>query len=150
MKYLFSIIIFLMYSGAINAQDSTDDNKNAILNERMKSNLALKSHRIDSVLMYLTDDINISASNGKVFTGKTAFREALLTVFGEYPDLYFVRNADEVLLNEEETIAWEKGTWIALRPDTDDWNNCGGKYAASWIKTGGIWKIKSELFVRLD
>ena len=149
MKYLFSIFIFLFISRPISAQDSLVLNKNEILIIRSQSNLAIKNHQIENVLTYLTEDINIAASNGEIFSGKIAFKGALSNVFSRNPDLYFVRKPDEVLINTENNIAWEKGTWVALRPQTENWNNYGGNYSAYWVKIDGTWKIKSELFVRL-
>jgi ketosteroid isomerase-like protein len=150
MKYLFTILILLIGPNTIKAQDSVKVNKNKILKLRSESNLAIKNHQIDIVLEYLTEEINIAASNGKIFSGKIAFKDALNNIFSENPDLYFVRNSEEVLLNKDNNIAWEKGTWTALRPKTDNWNNYGGNYSAYWVKINGIWKIRAELFVRIN
>lgn len=149
MKYLSTIFILLITSIFVIAQANVNGDKTQILEVRKKSNLAIKNHQVDVVLEYLTEDIHIAASNGEVFSGKAAFKDALSQVFNENPDLYFVRNAEEVLLNTENNIAWEKGTWVTLRPQTDNWNKYGGNYSAYWVKINGIWKIKSELFVRL-
>ncbi|MBL7870429.1 MAG: nuclear transport factor 2 family protein [Cyclobacteriaceae bacterium] len=149
MKYLFIAFILINTSITVRAQNGLEADKNEILKVRKESNLALKNHQIEKILSFLTEDINIAASNGKIFSGKIAFKDALTTIFSNSPDLYFVRNSEEVLLNSENNIAWEKGTWIALRPKTDNWNNYGGNYSAYWVKTDGIWKIKSELFVKL-
>tara|TARA_R110002049_G_C9110975_1_gene557726 strand:- start:1180 stop:1638 length:459 start_codon:yes stop_codon:yes gene_type:complete len=131
------------------AQDSIDVNRNKILKLRSGSNLAIKNQQIENILEYLTEDINIVASNGEIFSGKIAFKNALTNVFNRNPDLYFVRNPEEVLINTKDNIAWKKGTWTALGPETDSWKNYGGNYSAYWVKIDGTWKIKSELFVRL-
>lgn len=149
MKYLFAILIFITTPNTIKAQDSIDINRNNILKIRLESNSAIKNHQVEAVLEYLTDDINIAASNGKIFSGKMAFKNALNSIFSRNPDLYFVRNSEEVILNTEENIAWEKGTWSALRPKTDNWKNYGGNYSAYWVKINEIWKIKAELFVKI-
>lgn len=150
MKYILSILVLISISASLQGQDSVGVDKNLILELRLKSNLALKNHQIENVLAYLTEDINIAASNGKIFSGKDDFRTALADIFTAYPDLYFVRNSEEVILNTENNVAWEKGYWVALRPETIDWKTYGGKYSAYWVKKDGIWKIKSELFARLD
>lgn len=148
-KYLFTILILLIMCNTIKAQDSIDVSRSEILKLRLDSNLAIKNHQIDTVLEYLTDGINIAASNGEIFSGKIAFKNALNNIFSRNPDLYFVRNSEEIILNTEENIAWEKGTWSALRPKTDNWKNYGGNYSAYWVKMNGIWKIKAELFVKI-
>ncbi len=150
MKYLFTILILLIGPNTLKAQDSVKVNRNKILKLRSESNLAIKNHQIDIVLEYLTEEINIAASNGEIFSGKIAFKDALNNIFSKNPDLYFVRNSEEVLLNKDNNIAWEKGTWTALRPKTDNWNNYGGNYSAYWVKINGIWKIRAELFVRIN
>lgn len=125
------------------AQDSLGVDKRVILELRLKSNQAIKSHQLENVLEYLTEDVNIAASNGKIFSGKENFRAEITNLFNTYPDLYFVRNSDEVYLNNENNVAWEKGTWITLRPQTTNWNTYGGKYSAYWVKRDGTWKIKA-------
>ena len=148
MRYLFITFILTIISVGVNAQ-SLDADKSEILNVRKESNLAFKNHQIEKILSFLTEDLSIAASNGKIISGKTNFKEDLTALFIGNPDLYFVRNSEEVLLNAEKNIAWEKGTWVALRPNTDNWKNYGGSYSAYWAKADGIWKIKSELFVML-
>ena len=150
MRYILVAVIFSFFTASLEAQESVISDKNLIHDIRSKSNLALKSHHIDTVISLLTDDINIAASNGKIFSGKEEFGRALRDVFNTNPDLYYVRSSEEVLLNKDNSIAWEKGNWVALRPESKDWDSYGGLYSAYWIKKDGTWKIKSELFVRLN
>jgi hypothetical protein len=147
-KYLFILFILISTSIALSAQ-SLDADKNEILKVRKESNLSFKNHQVEKILSFLTEDINIAASNGDIISGKIKFKDDLTTLFSSKPDLYFVRTSEEVLLNTEKNIGWEKGTWVALRPNTDNWKNYGGSYSAYWVKVNGIWKIKSELFVKL-
>ncbi len=149
MKYQVATFLVFVTSVAAIAQDVKEVNKEEILKVRAASNLAIKNHQIDVAVSYLTEDSNIAASNGAIFSGRNAFKEALTNIFELNPDLYFVRNADEVLINTANTVAWEKGVWLAERPQTVGWKNYGGNYSAYWVKEDGVWKIKSELFVRL-
>jgi hypothetical protein len=107
MKYLFIAFILTIISVGVSAQ-SLDADKNEILNVRKESNLAFKNHQIEKILSFLTEDLNIAASNGKIISGKTNFKEDLTALFIGNPDLYFVRNSEEVLLNVEKNIAWER------------------------------------------
>jgi ketosteroid isomerase-like protein len=149
MKYLIALFILNSFPMCSNAQSNSDVDKQEILKVRDKSNLAFKNHQIDNILSFLTEDINIAASNGKIISGKNVFKDDLTSLFSSNPDQYFVRSPEELLLNTEKNIAWEKGTWVSLRPNTSGWKNYGGSYSAYWVKINGTWKIKSELFVKL-
>lgn len=148
-KHLIAILILNSIPFCSSAQNNSDVDKHEILKVRSESNLAFKNHQIEKILSFLTEDINIAASNGKIISCKNVFKDDLTSLFSSNPDQYFVRSSEEVLLNTEKSIAWEKGAWVSLRPNTANWKNYGGSYSAYWVKINGTWKIKSELFVKL-
>jgi hypothetical protein len=149
MKQLLFILFLVISIVNLDAQDLNLSNEGLIRDVRTQSNLAFKKHKLEDIIKNLTEDINISASNGEIISGKTTFANILNEAFKNSPDLYFVRNTSKVVINTMKDGAWEEGTWIALRHETSDWQSYGGNYSASWVKVDGVWKIKSELFVKL-
>ena len=108
MKHLIVILLFSNIPLCSSAQNNSDVDKQEILNVRNESNLAFKNHQIDKILSFLTEDINIAASNGKIISGKDVFKDDLTALFSSNPDQYFVRSSEEVLLNTDKNVAWEK------------------------------------------
>ncbi|MEP5611992.1 MAG: nuclear transport factor 2 family protein [Cyclobacteriaceae bacterium] len=134
---------------SIRAQDGISSAEELILELRKESNLAIKNHQVADILKFLTDDVNITASNQQVFPSKQEYQNAWINAFSNYPDLYFVRKTKEIQLHNDGESAWEQGTWKALGPTDLDWKSYGGNYSALWVKVAGDWKIKSQLFVKL-
>lgn len=149
MKYSFLSILLLLSTGFLMAQRSSKVDKQAILETRKLSNRALKAHDLQTFLSFFADDLSITSGNGSVVRGKDSLENYLSRVFAEDEDLYFVRTAQRVSVSDTGDRAWEEGKWVGLRPETPDWRNIGGQYAAMWVKQEGIWRIKSELFVTL-
>ena len=116
---------------------------------RELSNTAFREHRVADIAACMTDDMVITTGEGNVIHGKDSLQNYVKPLFERYKDLYFVRDAGIIKINESGDRAWESGTWKGLRPETPDWTTTGGQYAAMWMKKNGVWKIRSELFVRL-
>jgi hypothetical protein len=119
-----------------------------ILTTRQISNDALKAHDIDRELSLMTDSVQITISNGTLIKGKALLKEYITSV----PDagMYWVRTPDEIEVNAVQGLAWESGTWKGFRPEETPEAIAGGKYAAQWTRKDGMWKINSELFVKLN
>lgn len=126
-----------------------EKNEQAISQLRKQSNLALAAHNITDFITSFTDDIAITTGNGTVIHGKDSLTNYLSIAFKKNPGLYFVRETTAIKINKTGDRAWETGLWKGLDPKTPDWNTIGGNYSAMWVKTAGIWRIRSELFVRL-
>jgi hypothetical protein len=59
------------------------------------------------------------------------------------------RDPAEIQVSSDYLIAWEQGTWtgtVAARGAP----LIRGRYSAQWVKVGGQWLIRSELFVALE
>jgi ketosteroid isomerase-like protein len=149
MKSIFLAILFVFSTLSLMAQRTSKSDKQTIQETRKLSNRALKAHNLADFLSYFTNDLSITSGNGSVVLGKDSLEKYLSRVFEEDKDLYFVRTAQRVSVSATGDRAWEEGKWVGLRPDTPGWQNIGGQYAAMWVKEGGVWKIKSELFVTL-
>lgn len=147
-KILFTFLLLLPIIQLM-AQRTSKAEKQTILETRKLSNRALKAHNLPDFLSFFSSDLSITSGNGSVVMGKDSLESYLSRVFEEDKDLYFVRTAQRVNVSTSGDLAWEEGKWVGLRPDTPDWENMGGQYAAMWVKEDGAWRIKSELFVTL-
>jgi len=149
MKITVIAILLSLSTLTLMAQRTSKSDKHAILETRKSSNRAMKAHQLADFLSYFSEDLSITSGNGSVVRGKDSLENYLSRVFEEDKDLYFVRTAQRVNVSASGDRAWEEGKWVGLRPETANWQNIGGQYAAMWVKEQGVWKIKSELFVTL-
>jgi ketosteroid isomerase-like protein len=123
-------------------------NKEQILEIRNASNLALKSYDKEKELSCLTDDVLITTGNGVLLSGKTAIEQHILD--GGESKMYWIRRANEIVVNEKRGLAWESGIWNGYDPEKGDNSIVSGNYSVMWTKELGKWKIKSELLVTLN
>lgn len=141
---LFSVLCILTFTSNLFSQSD----KEQILEIRNASNLALKLYDNTQVLTYLTNDVFTTTGNGTLLSGKEALKQYILD--GGDSKMYWVRKTKEIIVNEQNGLAWENGIWNGFDPEKDDNSIVQGNYSAMWTKESGEWKIKSQLFVALD
>lgn len=137
-------VIVLLPTTPSQAQNDKDE----ILHLRNAYNAALKNYDIELSLSFMTDGILSTISSGTLIQGKTNLREYIRSRSGA--KMYWVRTPKEIDVNAETGLAWETGTWKGYTPESGDRSVTGGKYSAQWIKVNGVWKVNSELFVKLE
>lgn len=141
-----SLVLLIFFIGISNVFSQTD--KEQILMQRNASNNALKALDNELVYSFLTDDCLITTGSGVLFRNK----EELKTYFNKFPKstMYWIRTPDNIEVNSDTNLAWERGTWKGYDPQKSNEAIVGGKYAAMWTKASGVWLIKSQLFVSLN
>lgn len=117
-----------------------------IKNQREASNKALRNFDEELNSTFLTDDILISTGAGTLISGKENLKSYIKNVTGHR--MYWVRTPNEIIVNPETKLAWEKGTWKGFIEGSME-AVVGGNYAAQWTKKSGKWLIQSQLFVTL-
>lgn len=117
-----------------------------IKKQREASNQALRNFDEELNSTFLTDEILISTGAGTLISGKEQLIAYIKNAIG--PRMYWIRTPDEIIVNPETKLAWEKGTWKGFIEGSEE-ADVGGNYAAQWTKKSGIWLIQSQLFVTL-
>ena len=149
MKYYTSLCLLIIASlTTITLSAQTQSDKDEILRLRNAYNAALKNFDDDLSFTFLTDDVQSTISNGTLLQGKENLREYLRKLSG--PKMYWVRTPNEIDVNRELGLAWEAGIWKGYTVESGKNSVSGGKYSAMWIKVNNSWKIKSQLFVKLE
>lgn len=115
---------------------------------RLASNAALKAYDHEMELSFLTDDCLLTTGAGTLLVGKAALRNYIEV--SAPSKMYWVRSPLEIVVNAQNSLAWERGSWKGYDPEQGEHQVVGGNYAAQWTKADGIWKIHSELFVTLE
>lgn len=137
--------IGLLATNALPAHAQND--RDEILKLRNESNAVLKNYDLNSYLSFLTEDVHYTISTGTLINGKDNLREYLTQRTGA--KMYWLRTPTEVDVNTQQGLAWETGTWKGFT-ELQEKSVTGGKYSTLWIKINGSWKIKSQLFVKLE
>jgi len=143
-KKIFTLIFLLTISLGITLAQEVE--VQIIKKQREASNLALRNFDEELNSTFLTDDILITTGAGTLISGKSQLKAYIQNASG--PKMYWVRTPDEIIVNTETKLAWEKGTWKGFIESSEE-AVVGGNYAAQWTKKSETWLIQSQLFVTI-
>lgn len=149
MDKLISFMILIFYISNGSAQTNKDKDIEQIKATRKASNEAIQKHDLAGIAKPMIEDIVSISGNGRIYVGKDSTISLLKQRFTAMPDLVFIRTPFVIRISNNDTLAWEKGTWKGFRTDRKARSSSGGNYAAMWCKRDGIWKTRSEMFVAL-
>ncbi|HUZ59562.1 MAG TPA: hypothetical protein VMU83_12345 [Hanamia sp.] len=143
MKLLFIFLFMVFFHFAI-AQNMHSNDIATIKSCRVASNNAIARHDVDGIAKYWLHDFVQIIGRGVYQTGKDSIVASWKTLFKSNPQIGYVRNPNEIVVSDNDTLAWENGKWIGIHSYSK-----GGNYAAMWIRRNGTWMLKAELFVSL-
>ena len=112
---------------------------------RAETNEAIARYDVEKLAIYWCDDVVLVRGNSLSYTGKNIITDLWQQSFRENPQVIYVRTPTEIIIGNNNMLAWETGTWKAINA----YNNGGGNYSAMWKKLNNDWKIQAELFVSL-
>lgn len=138
-------LVMALSSAAARSQDSPE----TIRVMRMQSNEAIARHDVGTFQSFLDDDYVITISTGTIQRSRDEHVSSFAAHFAQYPDVVYVRTPTDIVFSEAYPLAIEHGTWVGSRTTKNGKLENGGQYTAAWRKTGGAWRIYSELFVGL-
>jgi len=144
MKILFFAVLFFSFRQIAPAQKNKQNDESAIRSARESSNMLIAKHDVDGFAKYWLPDFIIVRGNSMITTGKEANIISWKELFKTNPDVFYIRNPSEIIISDNDSLAWEKGTWIGIKSYSK-----GGSYSAMWKKKNGDWKLQAELFVSL-
>ncbi len=107
-------------------------------------NQAIERHDLDAMTQFWREDITLVRGNATQTQGKDAVTAAWKKLFDENKEVNYVRTPSSIIISNNDTLAWETGTWKAFHSYSK-----GGNYSAMWRKTDKVWKLQAELFVSL-
>lgn len=121
----------------------------AVIRETRKaSNTAIQRRDSKAFATSLGEDLIVVRSDGELIPSRTAYIDGFVARFADPKAVLFERITDKVEVSTALPLAAEHGHWRAFNPDGS--RAYGGTYMAMWRKTADGWKIRSELYVRLD
>ncbi len=138
------ILLFALSCQLLFAQNHNDDIA-VIKSYRVASNDAIAKHDVDGISKFWTDDFVQVIGRGTYQTGKQNIAASWKELFNSNQQIAYIRTPKEIIISDNDTMAWETGKWIGIHSYSN-----GGNYSAMWIKRNDIWMLKAELFVSLE
>lgn len=106
---LILIITLLLPFHLLTAQDKKQDDISIIKSLRTASNVAIAKHDVDGIAKYWLDDFVQIRGNASSLTGKDTIAASWKEMFKTKPDVGYVRNTTEIIINANGIMAWETG-----------------------------------------
>ncbi len=153
-----SLMLALLSSVApvVNGQTSQANDEPAIRFARVTQTKALAANDLDRVVSFWTPDITIRRALGQPLSGVAEARKVLepavpsgIAATPATPAIIYQREAVSVAVSSNWPLAYEEGRWSGHSGSVDTPAIIGGRYSAQWVKRGGKWLIRSEVFVAL-
>ena len=140
---LLCCFLFLILQSSF-AQTNKNKDVEIIKSLRIASNDALAKHDIEAMSKYWLDDLVLIRGNSSHLSGKDTIVAVWRKLFHDSPKIVYIRTPNQITISNNDTLAWESGTWKAFVSYSN-----GGNYSAMWKKSNNSWKILAELFVSL-
>ena len=122
----------------------------AIRDARIAQNRAIVEGDLDRVASFWTEDVTVRRGLGAPVSGRAASRQAFEPTGPAGSRLIYQRRTRGIEVSSHWPLAFETGTWEGHLGTVSGPTVIGGRYSAQWVKRGGRWLIRSEVFVALS
>lgn len=143
-KSFIAAVLFLPTFQTALSQNNKQHDADVIRAARAESNASIAKHDIEGMAKYWLSDFVLVRGNAVITAGKEKNIISWKELFKTNPEVSYIRNPSEIIISDNDTLAWEKGIWTAIKSYSK-----GGNYSAMWRKAGDNWKLQAELFVSL-
>jgi ketosteroid isomerase-like protein len=124
---------------------SASPDESTIRAARVAQNQAIAAGALDSAATFWVSDVAVTAGLGAILQGRESYKQA----FAHDAGFRYDRSTATIVVSSNWPLAWEQGTWAGFRNGVVP-PVIQGSYSAMWIKDGGRWRIRSELFVAME
>jgi len=138
------IFLFMLLVHSVNGQSKYNAEVATIRSYRLASNNAISKHDLNGMSKYWLDDFVQVIGRGTYETGKENISASWNALLNSNPKVVYVRITEEIIISDNDTMAWESGKWTGIHTYSK-----GGNYSAMWIKRNDHWMLKAELFVSM-
>jgi len=124
----------------------------SVRSARAAQNRAIAALDTADVASFWTEDVEIRRGLGALVIGRDAYKHLFNPDSGAVArgeELIYQREPARVDMSAGWPLAYEEGTWVGHLGRADGPALIGGRYAAQWVKRGGRWLIRGEVYVAL-
>ena len=124
----------------------------AVRSARAAQNRAIAALDTAAIASFWTEDVEIRRGLGALVVGRNAYKQLFNPDSGAVArgeELIYQREPASVNMSAQWPLAYEEGTWVGHLGRADGPALIGGRYAAQWVKRGGRWLIRGEVYVAL-
>lgn len=124
----------------------------AVRSARAAQNRAIAALDTAAIANFWTEDVEIRRGLGALVTGRGAYKQLFNPDSGAVAsgeELIYQREPASVDMSAHWPLAYEEGMWVGHLGRADGPALIGGRYAAQWVKRGGRWLIRGEVYVAL-
>ena len=143
----FSFLVVTVLAGLAMAAAPAD--QTAIRAARTAQNQAIAAGDLDRVAAFWTADVTVRRALGQALNGRAAARQALEPAGASGSRIIYQRFTKDVEVSAHWPLAFETGTWEGRLGAVTGPTVIGGRFSAQWVKRGGQWLIRSEVFTAL-
>jgi ketosteroid isomerase-like protein len=124
----------------------------AVREARAAQNRAIAIGDLTRIASVWTEDVEIRRGLGALIVGRDAYLQLFAADTAGPRDsvLVYQREPTTVEISPQWPLAYESGTWAGHMGRADGPVVIGGRYAAQWVKRGGRWLIRGEVYVALS
>jgi ketosteroid isomerase-like protein/chorismate-pyruvate lyase len=116
---------------------------------RVAQNEAIAAGDLDRAAGFWTDDVTVRRALGQPLSGRAAARTALEPALPPAPRIVYERTTHQVDVSSQWPLAFETGTWEGHLESAAGPAVLAGRFSAQWVRRGGRWLIRSEVFTAL-
>lgn len=123
----------------------------AVREARAAQNQAIAAGDPARIATFWTEDVEIRRGLGALVVGRDAYRQMFAddTAGNRDSVVVYQREPAAVEVSTQWPLAYEAGTWVGHLGRLDGPIVIGGRYSAQWVKRGGRWLIRGEVYVAL-
>jgi len=117
---------------------------------RIAQNRAMAAGDAARAAAFWTDDVSLRRGLGQLVAGKAEYQRLLTPAGNRDSSLVYEREPTGIDVSPNWLLAFETGIWRGHLGRPNGPSVIGGRYSAQWVKRGGRWLIRSEVFVALS
>jgi ketosteroid isomerase-like protein len=140
-----------LIAAAAPAPEAAQSDVEAVRARRAAYVAAMQARRADLIGDFLAPEMVQLASSGAMEVGRDAIVKSYAeTEFRDPAFIVYERIPDTIEISDNGRFAVERGHWRGLyRRDGKVETGNTGLYQAGWIKRDGVWRVRTESYVRL-
>lgn len=146
----FLLVFLFLLSGCVAIKTPRNTLENEVWHQSGLWNTAFVKKDMSMLLSLFSDDAQLATAGGK-WKSKREGEEKFSRLLQQRPDLHWVNEPKEIVINNAWEVAYEYGDWSEWWTERDGPAKIDGRYFMMWKrKNGSPWLIHAAVFTPLS